>query len=536
MNYTYQKQFTNTHFDAIVIGSGLGGITTATLLAKANKKVLLLEKHYELGGFTHTFKRKNFFWDVGVHYVGQMHDRSTQLKKAFDYLTENQLTWADMGEVYDQAMIENETYYFYSNPETQIAYWIQKFPEEEKGIRAYYALVNSLGANTSMFFGEKSMPYWLSKLIGSLLRKKFNRYSDQTTYQVLKSFIQNEKLIHVLCAQCGNYGLPPKQGSFMMQALITGHYMHGGSYPVGGAAKINETILQNYLNHQGEISLNTEVTEILVDAKHKAYGVQLKNGDVIKANMVISNAGARNTFKHLLKSPNTTTQKIIQQLNTLPASVAHFCLYIGLNKSDAELGLPKHNVWKYNSFQFDEGFNNFIENPNIDIPLAYISFPSAKDPLWHKERPHSATIQVICAAQYEWVKAWEATKWMKRGEEYLALKKDMEQRLLQKVLEVVPQIQDHIVHLELSTPLSTKHFSSHPQGEIYGLAHTPERFRFNDLRVHTPIKNLYLTGQDLISVGVGGALFSGVLTASSILKKNYLADMEKYFKKNKPQS
>ncbi len=81
---------------------------------------------------------------------------------------------------------------------------------------------------------------------------------------------------------------------------------------------------------------------------------------------------------------------------------------------------------------------------------------------------------------------------------------------------------------ELSTPLSTKHFSNYSHGEIYGLEHTPARFRLKWLRPQTPIKNLFLTGQDTLTVGVGGALFSGVITASSILKKNFMSRIDNY--------
>lgn len=527
MEDLYHPRLKEKTYDAIVIGSGLGGITTAALFAKSKKKVLVLEKHYEPGGFTHTFRRKDFVWDVGVHYVGQMNKENAMMRKVFDYVTDGQLKWTSMGEVYDKAIIEKDEYSFVCGVENQIKEFVRHFPEEEEAIRKYFALVGTMGTATAMFFGERSMPPFVSKWFGFFLRRKFNKFSDQTTYEALSKLTSNQKLISALCAQCGNYGLPPQESSFAMQAMIAEHYMDGGNYPVGGSAEIHKTIINSLKKNGGELALKAEVSEIIIK-KGKAVGVRLKNGDELMARAIISDAGASNTFNKLIPSTQKLPPILSQKLQATKASVAHICLYVGLNKSDEELNLPKHNIWLYNSYEFDKGFKAFINEPESEPPLAYISFPSAKDPKWAKDKPGKATIQVICAASYDWVKQWEDTRWQKRGEEYEAFKKRLEDRLLEKLYSVVPQIKGHVVISEISTPLSTKHFSNHPKGEIYGLEHTPARFRIRELRVHTHVKNLYLTGQDLVTVGVGGALFSGVLAASSILKKNYLWNALRY--------
>lgn len=99
-------------YDAICIGSGLGSLTTASLLARAGKKVLVLEKHYTPGGFTHTFTRNDYEWDVGLHYVGEVNKEGTLLKILFDDITDGNLLWEDMGEVYDRIVIEGKEYEF----------------------------------------------------------------------------------------------------------------------------------------------------------------------------------------------------------------------------------------------------------------------------------------------------------------------------------------------------------------------------------------------------------------------------------------
>ena len=100
----------NDSFDAIVIGSGMGGLTCAGIMARQGKKVLVLEKHYTPGGFTHTFKRRNYEWDVGLHYIGGVHDKKSDTRLLFDWLSKGQLKWSRMPEVYDRAIFPDQSY------------------------------------------------------------------------------------------------------------------------------------------------------------------------------------------------------------------------------------------------------------------------------------------------------------------------------------------------------------------------------------------------------------------------------------------
>ena len=108
---SYKQYGCSGEYDAIIIGSGIGGLTSAALMAShANKRVLVLERHYTAGGFTHVFKRKGFEWDVGVHYIGEVHDERAEVRRVFDDITDGQLKWADMGEVYDRIIIGEDQY------------------------------------------------------------------------------------------------------------------------------------------------------------------------------------------------------------------------------------------------------------------------------------------------------------------------------------------------------------------------------------------------------------------------------------------
>src|SRR5436190_6551426 len=100
----YKSDLTQGPWDDVVVGSGIGGLAAAALLAQAGRRVLVLERHYVAGGFTHTFERKGYRWDVGIHYIGEMQRRNSVMKRVCDAVSEGRLRWAPMPEVYDRAV------------------------------------------------------------------------------------------------------------------------------------------------------------------------------------------------------------------------------------------------------------------------------------------------------------------------------------------------------------------------------------------------------------------------------------------------
>ncbi|MCX2796214.1 NAD(P)/FAD-dependent oxidoreductase [Microbulbifer thermotolerans] len=503
-------------YDAVVIGSGMGGLTTAALLSAAGKKVLVLEQHYTAGGFTHAYDRNGYEWDVGVHYIGDVGDHPTVTKKLFDFLTAGNLHWAPMDNCYDRICIGDEQFDLCAGREQFAAEILKHFPGEEKTIEAYLQRVSVAGKAMRLLAMEKLLPQWCSPLLA--LWKKFTwpDYLNKTTYEALRELTDNEKLIAVLTGQWGDNGMTPQTGSFIMHALIARHYLYGGYYPVGGASKIAETIIPQIQKGGGEVFTYAKVETILLDGK-RVRGVRMADGTEIAAPLVISAAGVFNTFERLLPRSASEQAGYCRDLRRVRPSMAHLCLYIGLRKTAAELGLPKTNYWLYPGTDYEGAVREFTADSEAEIPLVYISFPSAKDPSFNQRYPGRATIEIVAPAKYEWFQQWHDKPWGKRGEDYEALKEKFSQRLLEHLYKHFPQLRGQIDYCELSTPLSTDYFCCYSRGEIYGLEHDPARFKESWLRPQTRIKGLYLTGQDILICGVTGAMIGGVVTAQSVL-------------------
>lgn len=499
--------------DHVVVGSGIGGLTVAAWLAKAGKKVAVFERHYVPGGFTHSFKRKfGFQWDVGVHYVGNV-GKDGSLRNLFDFITNNRLDWEPMGEIYDVVQIDGKSYEFKAGKEQFRKQMANYFPEDVLAIDTYLKLIDKASKLGSAFLFEKTFKPVLSKSIGWIIRKLYARYSHRTTLKVLRELTDNQRLIAVLCAQCGNYGLSPKESSFAVHAMVINHFMEGGYYPKGGSDRLCHNILETLNAHDGMVYIRADVKEIITE-KNRVKGIRIGDKS-IPCPSVISNVGVNNTFNHLLSAE--VRRKCKFDLQNVKPSSGHMCLYIGLDKSDAELKLPKYNFWYFDNDNLDDNIDQ-ITMENAVQKFAYISFPSAKDPEWQDKHQGTATIQALTIGRYTWFSKYEKLPWMKRGEDYTHLKKEFENSMLKKLYELFPQIKGHVVVTEVSSPLSTKHFSNYQHGEIYGLEHSPDRFKLPFLRPETKIKGLRLVGQDIMLAGVSSAMISGMLCATTILK------------------
>ena len=141
---------------------------------------------------------------------------------------------------------------------------------------------------------------------------------------------------------------------------------------------------------------------------------------------MISGAGVITTFKHLISGSDKEKFPIREYTATAP-SMSHYCLYVGLNGSSESLDLPKANFWLYpDNYDHDENYENFVrDSENNPMAVAYISFPSAKDPDWENRYPGKSTIEIITLCPYEWVSQWDGSRWKKRGAEYDELKEKM---------------------------------------------------------------------------------------------------------------
>jgi phytoene dehydrogenase-like protein len=499
-------------FDAIVIGSGIGGLTVAALLSKLHhKSVLVLEQHFTAGGFTHTFERKGkFHWDVGLHYVGDMGEGDTG-KAVFDYLTNGNLRWHKMPDPFEKFVYPDFTFEVSSDPKRFQADLIRSFPHEQAAIRRYFKDVQK----AAFWFGAHSMlelfPIGLHPLLRRVVRY-CGAIARQTTQHYLDRHFQDAHLKALLASQWADYGLPPSESCFGIHGVIVTHYFNGGWYPVGGAKAIAQAIIPTIEQAGGVVVTQRRVTEILLESG-VAVGVKAQNTakpeadlETYYAPVVVSDAGAFNTYLKLIPPHYPIADR--PKIQAFPKGTSMLTVYLGLKESPQKLGFQGENHWIYTTYNHDA----IAQYPPIlldQLPkFGYLSFPSLKDPL---AKGHTA--EIIAHVDYDFFSQWREQSWRRRGGDYTELKTQITQSLIQLVESHYPGFKDLIEYAELSTPLTVEHFDASDRGAIYGIPCIPERLDQSWIGARTPIKNLYLTGADTFSLGIMGAMMGGVKTA-----------------------
>ena len=245
----------------------------------------------------------------------------------------------------------------------------------------------------------------------------------------------------------------------------------------------------------------------------------VENGDTIESTTVISSAGIQNTLATFLRD-EISLDSYKSNLSKVKPSFGYACLYVGFEHNAKTLGIENTNQWIYPAYDHDLNTKTYMNDENAPFPVTYISFASSKDPNWDNEHPNTATLEAIVPTSFNHFSKWADKPWKNRGDEYEAYKERFSERIIKEIYKHNPHLDGKIAYHELSSPLSTRDMANYQFGELYGVDHTPSRFRQKWLKPKTPIKGLYLTGQDITTVGLTSALTSGVLTCSVLLKKN----------------
>lgn len=522
---SYRRSAVGDSWDAIVVGSGIGGLTAAALLARDGQRVLVLERHSTAGGATQAFRRAGYEWDAGLHYIGEVHRPHSGLRRILDHISGGQLTWERMPDVYNTIVIGDRSYEIPSGAAAFRDRMKGYFPKEAAAIDRYVDLVFEVNRSAKAFFAQRSLPEPLANDLYEDMCAPFRRYSDRTVTDVLSELTDDEELRAVLCGHFGDYSMTPGRASFGMHAMLVRHYIDGAGYPVGGSGRLAETIGDVIRNAGGALLVAAEVTSVLLTDQGEACGVTMADGREFRARVVISDAGALNTATKLLPS-GVGMDGLQDACKAIGPSLTWAVLNIGVNAPIGELGLGGGNIWAHADADIDVRFAAYEATPEtLPMPLYFLSFPSAKDPQWDQRHPGRTTVDICGLTTWKLFEPYAGTAWMNRGPGYHELKERLSAELLAQVLRFCPQLEGRIDHMELATPVSFNHFLGREHGDFMSLAHTPARYADRRLGTRTAVPNLFLTGQDTVSAGVSGAIVGGVVAASAVLGRDVLQDL-----------
>ena len=497
--------------DVIVIGSGMGGMTTAAALSRFGHKVLLLEQAPSLGGLTHSFSREGFSWDVGLHYCG-MFGPGQSGTRLLDWLSGGTVEFRSLGTVYDTLHFPDDFELAVGRPVEALQMELKdRFPDNRAEVDAYFEALESADEAMLAASAERTIPEPFRSAHRWWNQRKIEKFCGRTTSEVLADYVRDPKLAAVLTAQWATYGGLPTKASFAIHARIIRHYLDGAGYPVGGASAIAKGLVPAIESAGGSARTATPVAEILIE-DGAAIGVRASSGEEFRAPTIVSAIGAGETIKRLLPA-EIQAQDWAVEIADMKPSVCHFEVYIGFEGDIASHGATRSNHWFYESWNVADTLWT-----DVDAPLqgGFASFPSLKDEQHDPGPSNHHTGQFMVLADWSTVAEFAGGGAKQRPDEWNAFKEKVASRILNYYKRKFPALAPLIVYHELGTPLATARFTAHEEGGIYGLEVTPRRVLSEVLNPRTPVAGLFLSGQDVMTPGIAGALFGGVFCAAAI--------------------
>ena len=503
-------------FDVVIIGSGVGGLATAICLAKAGKRVVVLEQHYVPGGWSHSFTLNGQRFSPGVHYVGLIGEGQSTSDLYKQLGIANDMVFFRMNpEAYEHCLINGEMINLPSGIENLKESLAKRFPKEKNNINEYLSLVEKV--NYELQLMPKLRGLW-QKITVPFRTKHFGKFALFPLKKVVGWHIKDPLLKAVLNIQCGDHGLPPKRACFPVHCSVMSHYFEGGFYPMGGGGGIVKAMTKGVKLNGGEIRVKQHVEKILIENK-KAVGVRLKDGSVIKASIIVSNADPSITFLKLVGKENLSNS-LQKKLAKTKYSVTSLILFLTLDMDVTQFGIDSGNIWYMKNEDIDSHFEE-LTNGDItegdEFPALFISCTTIKDPVSFNGRFHN--FEVVTYVDFKSIQDFNS-KDDYHDEFYIVFKEKIIKKMLNTIDRIIPGAKQHIVQAELGTPKTNEFYINSTEGNVYGTEKTLSQVGPFSYKNRTEIQNLYLCGASTLSHGVGGATHSGVSAAAAILNCN----------------
>jgi len=475
-------------YDVVIIGSGFGGLVCAHLLAKAGKRVLVLERQLQAGGCIQSYQRRGQAFDTGLHYVGGLGE-GQKLNRIFSHLGLMRLPWHRLDpEGFDRITIGGETFAFAEGYDQFVDQLAARFPKEREALRQY---IQTLQRAEAVAFGSNDA----YQLFGT------------SAYDYLTRTFSDPLLINVLSGSALKMEL--RQASLPLFTFAHGNssFIQSSWRLQGDGNLIVKSLTDDIRSFGGEVVCQAEVDELIekdgrIVAAHSTNG-ETYEGDVFISDiypsltfaMVKESAVLRNLFRRRMSSMENTFGMFTASLMLKPGTLPYF--------NHNKFVYRQSNVW------------TFYEKPgSVGGVMISCRVP--------EEGMYATQIDLLTPMPWHVCEPWADTQVGRRGADYLALKARYADECISLAETVIPGLREMVSQTFTSTPLTYRDYTLTPNGSAYGVRRDCRNLVITMLSPRTPIPNLMLTGQNLMLHGLEGVSMTALLTCQEILGTEYI--------------
>lgn len=480
--------------DVIIIGSGLGGLLCAGILARAGLDVLVLEQGAQPGGCIQTYRRQGLDFDTGFHYVGGL-DEGTPMHAVFRHLGLMRLPWQRMDRLFDRVTIGGQTFAFAQGYDDFVQTLAADFPHERAALQQYARLLKQASAHEAD----------LLEPAGAADPSFTERLMETNARQYLQSLFRDPLLIDVLSGTALKMEL--RRESLPLFTFVHGHssYLESSWRLKGGASQLAGTLVRGIRAQGGEVLCKAQVAG-LSGHDGKVSLARCADGTCHKAEFFISSLHPAATCALAGQS-----QPMRPAYRRRMAALENTC-----GMFTASLVLKPQTVEYFNHNHYVYARPDVWALPQKDGHVGGV-LASCRVP--EDGSPHVRQIDLLTPMTWEQCLPWQDTRAGHRGDSYLALKARLADECIALAEQAVPGLRDSVEHLYTSTPLTYRDYTGTPQGSAYGTRKDCGNPLGTLLPVRTPIPNLLLTGQSLMLHGVHGVTMTALSTCAELIGK-----------------
>ena len=480
-------------YDAVIIGSGLGGLECAHILSKAGMSVLLLERGTQAGGCLQSYRRHGLAFDTGFHYVGGL-DKGQSLHSAFRHLGLLRLPWQRLDNHFDRVTIGNQTFSFAQGYDAFVETLTVAFPAERDALNKYADMLKQCGEQQFDALNPQTEE-------SSVLSRLF----ETSAYQYLTETFHDPLLINVLCGTSLKMELRKESLPLFTFAHGNGSFIESSWRLKGDGSLIINSLADDVRMHGGEIICNAEVQE-LVEKDGKLVHAVCSNGEIYEGTIFISNI------------PPAVTCNLVKQSSRMKkvyrSRITHLENTFGMFTVSLRIKPQTLRYFNWNQYIYKEPDVWAFHLKNNPVSGVLVSCRIPEDGSKYVQQ-----VDLLTPMNWSECEQWSHTEVGRRGEDYKAMKKRVADECITLAERFIPGLRDRITGCYTSTPLTYRNYTLTPEGSAYGLRKDFRNPMITLLSPRTPIPNLLLTGQNLMLHGLHGVTMTALFTCAEVLGK-----------------
>ena len=486
----------------IIVGGGIGGLFCGAILSKEGYRVRVFEQHYKIGGGLHHFKREGVEFETGMHVIGAF-QKGGSLNKICSYLgIMDKLSILpsddDCFKLF-QIGSDGKTYRYAKGKENFIDTLAKDFPEEKNNIARYVQAMYDIVKEVKLF----NLKYGAYPI----------QHSERFMVSVgdfVNSFTENERLRAVLVLINPLYGSEQYKTPAYIHAITCVLYIESAARFAGGSQQLADALTELIRQSGGEVHIRKGVKHIEIENKEIKY-IVTSDEEKHQADWYISTIHPSSMFK--LMDTSKIQRSYYRRIDSISNSYSAFTLYI--------IFKPETFPYINHTCYYIDDYNKVWKQGEFEAD----TFPTGMMYLTPPVTPNDKYAQkmiVNCIMNFDAVRRWENTTVGKRGEEYLAFKKHCEERIINKLEILHPDIRTCIKSVYSASPLTIRDFYNQKEGALYGIKKDCNNMMLSYIPVRTKLRNLLLSGQNINLHGMVGTPLTALNTCGELVGLDYL--------------